>query len=220
LRQRHGDFAIQTLRGAGMKIPRQFFNAAITSGLRTFAESAVKPISSSPSATNTKFTGSLLLAPRIACRRGEERCFRTFLVDGGSAHDDFPQSRPVNESGFEWREDHSAGSACFHVRTCSKGRECAERRHPAWRRCRAGVGGDFAACWNPASRSMRMVSSQPSFMPRFSAAMDGWRSPILQALDGFVVTLFDFRVKSRRDRRMRVRPARHRKGRSGSSGAL
>jgi len=38
---------------------------------------------------------------------------------------------------------------------------------------------------------MRMVSSQPSFMRGFSAAMDGWRIQSCQALDGFVVTLFD-----------------------------
>ena len=34
----------------------------------------------------------------------------------------------------------------------------------------------------PASRSMFMVSSQPSFMPRFSAAMEGWRIQVCRRL--------------------------------------
>ena len=37
-----------------------------------------------------------------------------------------------------------------------------------------------------------MVSSQPSFMPRFSAAMDGWRIQVCSRLTDFVVALFDF----------------------------
>ncbi len=37
--------------------------------------------------------------------------------------------------------------------------------------------GTFATLWKPASLKSRMVSSQPSFMPRFSAAIEGWRIP-------------------------------------------
>ena len=41
--------------------------------------------------------------------------------------------------------------------------------------------GTFVAPWKPASRNIRMVSSQPSFMPRFSAAMEGCESTLAAA---------------------------------------
>ena len=52
---------------AGMNTPTQRRSAASTSGLWTICPMCGEPISSSPSATITRFTGSFRLAPRIAC---------------------------------------------------------------------------------------------------------------------------------------------------------
>ena len=38
---------------------------------------------------------------------------------------------------------------------------------------------------------MRIISSQPSFMPRFSAAIEGCRIQSCRRCDGFVVMLLD-----------------------------
>src|SRR5437016_6061904 len=52
----------------GIKMPMQFFSAASTSGRRTTCGKCGEPISSSPSATKTRLTGSFLPAPRMAWR--------------------------------------------------------------------------------------------------------------------------------------------------------
>src|ERR1700687_879211 len=70
-------------------------------------------------------------------------------------------------------ELHSAGSACFtsymkykpNVRGAPASREA---QMPGWQSVEI-----LLTVSNPASRSMRMVRSQPSFIPRFSAAMEG-----------------------------------------------
>ena len=81
-------------------------------------------------------------------------------------------------------DDHSAGSACFtsymKYRPTVRGAPASSvAKMPGW----PSVG--TLLTWNPASRSMLMVSSQPSFMPRFSAAMEGWR---IQVCSRFTVS--------------------------------
>ena len=51
----------------GMNTPTHFLSAASTSGRLTSCGMCGEPISSSPSATITRFTGTFLPAPRIAC---------------------------------------------------------------------------------------------------------------------------------------------------------
>src|SRR5690242_11747837 len=51
--------------------------------------------------------------------------------------------------------------------------------------------GIFVTCENPASRTSRIMCSQPSFMPRFSAAIDGWRIQSWQTAERFVMMFFD-----------------------------
>src|SRR5215510_6369904 len=54
--------------GKGMNTPSQRFKAERTSGRLTTCEKCGEPISSSPSATNTRLTGGFLPAPRMAWR--------------------------------------------------------------------------------------------------------------------------------------------------------
>ena len=62
-----------------------------------------------------------------------------------------------------------------------------------------------------------MVRSQPSLTPRFSAAIEGWSNPGLQALYGFIMTFFDFSPDRFQIGLFGVRETRKTEG-SGSSG--
>src|SRR5437763_36431 len=72
-------------------------------------------------------------------------------------------------------DDHSAGSTCLtsymKYRPSVRGAPASSvAKMPGWPSV-----GIFVTWSKPASLSMRMVSSQPSFTPRFSAAMEGCR---------------------------------------------
>src|SRR5437588_2653643 len=72
-------------------------------------------------------------------------------------------------------DDHSLGSACFtsymkYSPTVFGAPASSVANTPG-----CPLDGTFATCWNPASRSIFISSSQPSFMPRFSAAIEGCR---------------------------------------------
>src|SRR5437763_1950553 len=72
-------------------------------------------------------------------------------------------------------DDHSAGSTCLtsymKYRPSVRGAPASSvAKMPGWPSV-----GIFVTWSKPASLSMRIVSSQPSFTPRFSAAMDGCR---------------------------------------------
>ena len=51
-----------------------------------------------------------------------------------------------------------------------------------------------SACWNPASSASRAISAQPSSMPRFSAAIDGWWIHSRSLCDRLVVTPLDLAI--------------------------
>ena len=72
-------------------------------------------------------------------------------------------------------DDHSAGSTCLTSYMKYRPSVLGAPASNVAKMPGCPSLGIFVTCWKPASRSMRIVSSQPSFIPRFSAAIDGWR---------------------------------------------
>ena len=197
-----------------MKTPR----AARERGARprAAARSARKcgePISSSPSATSTRLTGSFCPAPRMACSAARKR---GLAGPSGSPRrgrsTTLPKPGLSTSAASERRRGPLGGIDLLDVVHEVEADAFAARPRRAWRRRRAGRrSGRWSTCWKPASRASRIMSAQPSSIPRFSAAIEGCADPLLQAL--------------RRPRRgaSRSRPgsrrARPRRGRGGASRA-
>ena len=117
------------------------------------------------------------LAARAAdgVQRGEERGLRPLLVDGAAAH-----RRPCRSPGLSTSaashggDDHSAGIDLLHV--VHEVEADRARRARVERREHAGLAvgrARWSTFWKPASRASCIISSQPSVMPRFSAAIVG-----------------------------------------------
>ena len=159
----------------GMKIPLQRFNAACTSGRRTICGKCGEPISSSPSATNTRFTGSFRPAPRMAWRAARNAASGPFWFTAPRPTRTFPRPGLSTSAASNGGDDHSAGSTCFtsymkYKPSVFGAPASSAAKTPGWPSV-----GIFVTAPNPASRSIRIRRSQPSVMPRFSAAIDGCR---------------------------------------------
>src|SRR5205809_7921332 len=83
-----------------MKTPVQRRSAAATSGRRTTCAKCGEPISSSPSATSTRFTGGFSPAPRMACSAARNAASGPFCA---AAHDDLAQPGLVDDGGLPGR---------------------------------------------------------------------------------------------------------------------
>ena len=187
-----GHGAVEYCMRQGMKTPAHLLSAASTSGRRTTCGKCGEPISSSPSATKTRFTGSFRPGAVDRMKGGQERGLRPLLVDRAAAHEHLAEPRLVHQRGLQWRRGPLGRIGLLHV--VHEVDAERSRRARVQRREDAGlpVGGDLGDLRrNPASRSIRIIRSQPSFMPRFSAAIEGCRIHVLQAVHRLVMVLLD-----------------------------
>ena len=96
-----------------MKMPVQRLRAAVTSGRCTTWRKCGEPISSSPSATRTRFTGTFLPAPRIACSAARKTASGPFWFTAPRPISTFPNPGLSTMAASQGGDDHSAGSTCF-----------------------------------------------------------------------------------------------------------
>ena len=96
-----------------MKMPVQRRRAALTSGRRTTCGKCGEPISSSPSATSTRLTGSFWPAPRIAWSVARNAASGPFWLTAPRPTTTLPKPGLSTSAASHGGEDHSAGSACF-----------------------------------------------------------------------------------------------------------
>ncbi len=97
----------------GMKTPVQRARAAATSGRRTIWVMWGEPISSSPSATRTRFTGSFRPAPRIAWSAARKAASGPFWFTEPRPISTLPVPGLSTRSAAQGGDDHSDGSTCF-----------------------------------------------------------------------------------------------------------
>ncbi len=97
----------------GMKSPEHFPSALTTSGCRTISGKCGEPISSSPSATSTRFTGGLRPAPRYAWSAARRADSGPFWLTAPRPMTTLPNPSFSTIAASNGGEDHSAGSACF-----------------------------------------------------------------------------------------------------------
>src|SRR6266850_1496495 len=76
-------------------------------------------------------------------QRGEKRCFRTFLIYGAAAHDDFSEAGFINQSRFEWRRRPFGGIGLFHVIHVVKAKGARSAGIQRGEDAGLAVGGDF-----------------------------------------------------------------------------
>ncbi len=96
-----------------MNTPIELLSAASTSGRRTIWGKWGEPISSSPSATSTRFTGSLRPAPRMACRAARNAASGPFWFTAPRPTSTVPTPGFSTSDAAHGGEDHSVGSTCF-----------------------------------------------------------------------------------------------------------
>ena len=97
----------------GMKTPLQRASALPTSGRFITSPKCGEPISSSPSATSTRFTGSFCPAPRIACSAARNAACGPFWLTAPRPITTLPNSGLSTSAASKGGDDHSAGSTCF-----------------------------------------------------------------------------------------------------------
>ena len=84
------------------------------SGRWTTCGKCGEPISSSPSATKTRFTGQLAARGFEGVQRGEERRLGPFLIHGAAADEDFAEAGLVDDARLRTAARTTpTGSACF-----------------------------------------------------------------------------------------------------------
>ena len=156
--------------------------------------------------------------------RGEERGLRALLVDRAAAHEDLAEARACRRArASNGGEDHSGGidllDVVHEVEADRPRRAGVERREDA----RLPVGRHaHGACGSPRRCSSRIISSQPSAMPRFSAAIDGWR---IQSCRRATASSWRLAISARTGSRSadglrRARPGGKREGRGADGGTL
>src|SRR5713101_7237643 len=97
----------------GTKIPTQRPSAAWTSGRCTTCGKCGEPISSSPSATHTRFTGSFRPAPRMAWSAARNAASGPFWFTAPRPTTTFPSPGFSTSAASQGGEDHSDGFTCF-----------------------------------------------------------------------------------------------------------
>src|SRR5690349_18106985 len=158
---------------AGMKIPIVRRNAASTSGRCTIWGKCGEPISSSPSATSTKLSGGLRPAPRMAWSAARNVASGPFWFTAPRPMSTLPRPGRSMRAAVQGGDDHSAGSACLTSYMKYRPSVCGAPASSVAKMPGCPSVAIFVTWSKPASRNSRMVSSQPSSMPRFSAAIDG-----------------------------------------------
>ena len=97
----------------GMKIPEHLPSACSTSGERTTWAKCGEPISSSPSATSTRFTGSLRPAPWMACSAARNAPSGPFWFTAPRPTMHLPKPGLSTRRASKGGELHSRGSTCL-----------------------------------------------------------------------------------------------------------
>ena len=147
-----------------------------------------EPISSSPSATSTRFTGSFLPAPRIACSAASNAACGPFWLTAPRPIITLPTPGLSTMRASSGGDDHSGGiellDVVHEVEADGLRRAGVERGEHA----RLAVGRERSStCWKPASRASCAMCSAPAGEFEVLGGDRGQRDPVLQALDGFVV---------------------------------
>jgi hypothetical protein len=97
----------------GMKTPLHFESACATSGRRTICGKWGEPISSSPSATKTRFTGSFRPAPLYAWSAARKAASGPFWFTAPRPMTTLPSPVFSTIAASNGGEDHSEGSTCL-----------------------------------------------------------------------------------------------------------
>ena len=147
--------------------------AASTSGLRTTWWKWGEPISSSPSATRTMFTGSFWPAPLKACRAARKVASGPFWLVAPRPIRALPTPGLSTTRASSGGDIHSDGSNCFtsYMKYMPMVTGAPASRVANTPGCPSV--GIFTAVWNPASFSRSIIICAPASMLRFSAAMEG-----------------------------------------------
>ena len=140
-------------------------------------------------------------------KRGEERGFRAFLIDGAAAHDDFAEAGFIEQSRFKRRRRPFGGISLFDVvheieaeGFGRAGVKCGENTGLA-------VGGHFFDAAE-AGFAEHLHHQVAAFVHAAIFSGDGGlANPPLQALYGFVVMLLNFGANCCEVVGMRLRPA-------------
>ena len=122
-----------------------------------------------------KIHGQLSASAADGVQRGEERRFRPFLVDGAAPDEDFADAGLVDERGVQRRRRPFRGIDLFDVVHEIEAHRARRAGIERGENAGLAVGGILVTAGSPPRAACCMVSSQPSLMPRFSAAMEGWR---------------------------------------------
>ena len=147
------DFAVEVLRSERHEDCHGiFFSAASTSGRRTICGKCGEPISSSPSATKTKLTGSLRPAPRMACSAARNVASGPFWFTAPRPTTTLPKPGLIDNARLQRRRRPFRGIDLLHVihevKTKSFGRARVQRGEDSG----LAVGGDS---WLPAGSRRR-----------------------------------------------------------------
>jgi hypothetical protein len=98
---------------SGMKMPSHFASASRTGEASTICAKCGEPISSSPSATSTRFTGSLRPAPWNACSAARNADCGPFWFTAPRPMITEPMPGMSTSFASHGGEDHSSGFACL-----------------------------------------------------------------------------------------------------------
>ena len=159
----------------GMNTPSVFASAAIGAGARTTCRKCGEPISSSPSATSTRFTGSLRPAALNACSAARNADCGPFWLVAPRPITTLPSPGISTRRASHGGDDHSAGFACFTSYMKYTPRVCFAPASSVAKTPGTPSVGMRSTCWKPASRSNCIMWLQPSSVLRPSAAMVGVR---------------------------------------------
>jgi hypothetical protein len=99
----------------GSNTPTQDFMCGNTSGLLTISPKCGEAISSSPSHTSTRFTGSFLPDRLEGHERAQEGILRSFLVHRAASHAHRPQPGLLHQARFQRRRTPFRRHELLHV---------------------------------------------------------------------------------------------------------
>ena len=120
---------------SGMMMPTHLRSAASTSGLKTISRKFGEPISSSPSQTSTRFTGSFLPAALNACSAARNAICGPLVFVAPRPMHDLADARPVDDPRLERRRAPLLRIELLHVvHEVDRRAWCAPRRRASRRR--------------------------------------------------------------------------------------
>ena len=125
-------------------------------------------------------------------QRRDKRRLRTFLIYRAPSHHNFAQAGFIHQRGVEWRRRPLGGIGLLHVVHKIKSDGARRAGIEGGKDARLPVGRNFC---NPAESSVAQHTHSEVAAFAHAPLLSRNRrlaNPMLQALHGFVVTLFDF----------------------------